>query len=440
LLPLQLQKNELMNKEILRLAVPNILTNLTVPLLGMVDLYLMGHLNSTAFMGAVALGGVIFNFVYWGFAFLRMSMSGVAAQSFGRGSRQEMSLVLQRGLLVAFAGAFLLLLFQVPVGNFSFWLLDGSAEVKSIAREYYNIRIWAAPAAISLMVFYGWFLGMQNAFYPMLISVIVNLINVFCSFLFVRVLDMKAEGVALGSVVGQYVGLILAVSIFFWKYRWAWQLFTIRLELLRKGFSKFMNVGGDIFIRTLSVIAVFTFFTSRSAGIGDVTLAANSALLQFMLLFSYFLDGFAFAAEAMVGRWFGANDKRALKKAISNLFRWGAGMGILFSVGYAIAGDQLLQIFTDQPEVIEVGSNFLIWLIVLPLVSFPSYIWDGVYIGATASAAMRNSMVMAAAGFFFLPFFLLFPYIGNHALWMAMLLFMAARGVILTILYPRLLK
>lgn len=429
-----------MNKEILRLAVPNILTNLTVPLLGMVDLHLMGHLNSTAFMGAVALGAVIFNFVYWGFAFLRMSMSGVAAQSFGRGNRQEMALVLERGLLVAFAVAFLLLVFQIPVGNFSFWLLEGSSEVKSIARGYFYIRIWAAPAAISLMVFYGWFLGMQNAFYPMLISVTVNLINVFCSFLFVRVFDMKAEGVALGSVVGQYVGLTIAVIVFFYKYRWAWQLFSTRLELLRQGFSKFMNVGGDIFIRTLSVIAVFTFFTSRSAGIGDVTLAANSALLQFMLLFSYFLDGFAFAAEAMIGRWFGANDKRRLKEAIRNLFRWGAGMGILFSAAYAIAGDQLLHFFTDQSEVIAVGSNFLIWVIVLPLVSFPSYIWDGVYIGATASVAMRNSMVIAAVGFFFLPFFVLFPLIDNHALWLGMLLFMVARGVILTILHPRLLR
>ena len=429
-----------MNREILRLAVPNILTNLTVPLLSMVDLYLMGHLNSSVFMGAVALGGVIFNFVYWGFAFLRMSMSGVAAQSYGRGNRQEMALVLERGLFVAFAGAFFLLLFQVQVGDFSFWLLEGSDEVKSIAREYYQIRIWAAPAAISLMVFYGWFLGMQNAFFPMLISVSVNLVNVFCSFLFVRVWGMQADGVALGSVIGQYVGLTMAIGLFFKKYGWAWKFFTTRLALLQNGFAKFMNVGGDIFVRTLSVIAVFTFFTSRSAGMGDVTLAANSALLQFALLFSYFLDGFAFAAEAMVGRWFGANDKRTLKKTIGYLFRWGGGMGLLFTMVYAIAGNQLLHFFTDQQEVIDRGGDFLLWVIFLPLVSFSSYIWDGVYIGATASVPMRNSMVIAAGGFFFIPFFVFSPILGNHALWLGMLLFMMARGVILTILYPRLMK
>jgi MATE family multidrug resistance protein len=429
-----------MNKEILRLAVPNILTNLTVPLLGMVDLNLMGHLNSSVFMGAVALGGVIFNFVYWGFAFLRMSMSGMAAQAFGKGDQQEMSLVLQRGLLVAFSGAILLLLFQVPVANLSFLLLEGSEEVKEIAMQYYYIRIWAAPAAISLMVFYGWFLGMQNAFYPMVISVTVNLVNVFCSFLFVKVFHMKAGGVALGSVAGQYVGFVLAIVFFFYKYRWVWNFFTNRLVILKNGFSRFMNVGGDIFIRTLSLIAVFTFFTSRSAGIGDVTLAANSALLQFLLLFSYFLDGFAFAAEAMVGRWFGANDKLTIKRIIGYLFRWGVILGIIFSLGYAIVGADLLRLFTDQENVISRGSEFLPWIVVLPLVSFPSYIWDGVYIGATASVLMRNSMVIAAVGFFFLPFFLLYPLIHNHALWLGMLLFMFARGVLLTILHPRLLK
>ena len=201
-----------------------------------------------------------------------------------------------------------------------------------------------------------------------------------------------------------------------------------------------MNVGGDIFIRTLSVIAVFTFFTSRSAGIGDVTLAANSALLQFMLLFSYFLDGFAFAGEAMVGRCFGANDKSTLKKTIGYLFKWGAGMGLLFSATYAMAGNHLLSLFTDQQEVIERGSDFLPWVIALPVVSFASYIWDGVYIGATASVVMRNSMVIAAVGFFFLPFFLLFPAIHNHALWLGMLLFMFARGLFLTITYPSILR
>lgn len=429
-----------MNREILRLALPNILTNLTVPLLGMVDMFLMGHLNFSVFMGAVALGGVIFNLVYWGFAFLRMSMSGVAAQAFGKGDKEAMSVVLQQGLLMALGGGVLLLLLQWPVEQFSFWLLEGSPEVKSIARDYFYVRIWAAPAAIMLMVFYGWFLGMQNAIYPMIIAVTVNLVNVVSSFWFVRVWDMQAEGVALGSVVGQYTGLMMAVAFFLYKYRWARQFFSVHTARLGKGFGRFLNVGGDIFIRTLCIIAVFTFFTSRSAGIGDDTLAANSALLQFLMLFSYFLDGFAYAAEAMVGRWFGSGDKSAFRRGVRHLLVWGGVLGLLFSTAYALAGNRLIWLFTDQQHVIDLGTNYLWWVIAMPLVSFASYIWDGIYIGATASKAMRNTMVIAAGLFFFLPFYLFFPILQNHALWLSMLLFMLSRGILLSLIYPRLIS
>ncbi|SFE24003.1 MATE family efflux transporter [Thermophagus xiamenensis] len=429
-----------MNKEILRLAVPNILSNLTIPLLGMVDLHLMGHLDSSVFMGAVALGGVIFNFIYWGFSFLRMSISGFSAQAFGGRNRQEMSLVLQRGLMIALAGSFMLLMLQVPVAQIAFRLLEGSDSVKEISRQYYYVRIWAAPAAISLMVFSGWFLGMQNAYYPMIISVSVNLINVVCSILFVRFFGMQAKGVALGSVVGQYSGLVLALVFFFKKYRWVWQYFTIKIEYLRKGLTRLINVGRDIFIRTLGIIAVFTFFTSKSAGLGDITLAANSVLLQFLLFFSYFLDGFAYAAEAMVGRWFGAGNKAYMKQTLRLLFGWGSGLGLLFTIVYGVAGQHLLSFFTDQIEVIERGKEFLPWIVILPLVSFGSYIWDGVFVGATASVAMRNSMVIASVFFFFLPFYLLYPTLNNHALWLGMVLFMLARGVFLTLLFPKLMK
>jgi MATE family multidrug resistance protein len=288
------------------------------------------------------------------------------------------------------------------------------------------------------MVFYGGFLGMQNSFYPMVIAVTVNLVNVGASFLFVRVFHMEVSGVALGSVVGQYVGLILAVLLFSHQYSWVWRLFTVKLSLIRNGLSRFLNVGRDIFVRTLCVISVFTFFTSRSAGMGDDILAANSALLQFLFLFSYFLDGFAYAAEAMVGKWFGSNDKQSLNKAVKNLLVWGGSLGLLFSLAYGLAGSRLLAFFTDQEAVVEIGREYLIWLITMPLVSFASYIWDGIYIGATASKAMRNSMLIAAGGFFFLPFYLLFPYFQNHALWIGMWLFMLSRSVLLSWLYPRL--
>lgn len=429
-----------MNREIIRLALPNILTNLTVPMLGMVDMYLMGHQDTVQYMGAVALGAVIFNFVYWGFAFLRMSISGIAAQSYGRNNRIEMTLVLQRGLLLALFGGLLLLILQTPLANFSFWLLDGSSEVKTIAKEYFFVRIWAAPAAILLMVFYGWFLGMQNAIYPMIIAITVNVVNIFTSFIFVQYFHMQAEGVALGSVIGQYSGLILAVILYFKKYAWTLPFYTFRMKPLVDKMGQLMNVSGDIFIRTICIIAVFTFFTSHSAGMGDVILAVNSALLQYVLLFSYFLDGFAYAAEALIGKFYGGGDRRKQAIAVKRLLYWGLAFAVIFTVLYASTGNQLLRIFTDQESVVVEGRKYLLWLIFIPLVSFASYIWDGVFIGMTASRAMRNSVLFSSALFFFLPFYLLHAHIGNHAIWLAMFLFMGARSLTLSWIYPRVIK
>lgn len=424
-----------MNREIIRLALPNILTNLTVPMLGMVDMYLMGHQDSVQYMGAVALGAVIFNFVYWGFAFLRMSISGIAAQSFGRDNKQEMTLVLQRGLLLALLGSMLLLVFQVPVANFSFWLLDGTAEVKMIARSYFFVRIWAAPAAILLMVFYGWFLGMQNAIYPMIIAITVNVVNIIASFIFVRYMNMQAEGVALGSVIGQYTGLVLAILLYYKSYSWTLSFYTFRIKPLVNKIGQLMNVSGDIFIRTMCVIAVFTFFTSHSASMGDLTLAVNSALLQYLLLFSYFLDGFAYAAEALVGKFFGSQDQDRQSQAVRKLLYWGLLFALIFTALYAVIGDQLLAVFTDQESVVIEGRKYLLWVMFLPLISFASYIWDGIFIGMTASKAMRNSVLLSSLVFFFLPFYLLHPIIDNHAIWLAMFLFMGARSVTLSWIY-----
>ncbi|GAF05550.1 MATE family efflux transporter [Saccharicrinis fermentans] len=418
-----------MHKDILKLSVPNILSNLTVPLLSMVDLHLMGYLDSEIFMGAVALGGVIFNFVYWGFAFLRMSISGIAAQAYGKKNHQEMAMVLFRGMLIALTGSLILLLFQSSLERLSFWLLEGSADVKELARNYYYVRIWAAPAAISLMVINGWFLGMQNALYPMLISVLINIINIGCSFLLVREFGMEERGVAMGSVIAQYFGLVLALILFLKKYKNTLHYLNIKAILVTKHLKDFLHVSSDIFIRTWCVISVFTFFTSKSAGFGDIALAANSALLQFLFLFSYFLDGFAYAAEAIVGKYFGAHNKKKLKEASRKLFYWGTFFGLSFTLVYLFAGKQMLHFFTDKEMVINEASQYLIWLIFIPIASFASYIWDGIYIGATASKAMRNTMLISSILFFFVPYYLLVGTIGLHALWLSMLLFMLSRSV-----------
>nr|WP_321405331.1 MATE family efflux transporter [uncultured Carboxylicivirga sp.] len=426
-----------MNREILRLAIPNILTNLTVPLLGMVDMHLMGYQDSASFMGAVALGGVIFNFVYWGFAFLRMSLSGMAAQAYGKESESEMSMLLFRGLFLALSAGFILLILQKGVISLSFLVLEGSEEVKALASDYFYVRIWAAPAAIALMVINGWFLGMQNAMYPMIISVTINVVNIITSFILVKGFDMKVEGVALGSVVSQYVGIILSGILFLKKYKYILSYFNIRNILQRSGLLSFLNVSGDIFLRTLCVIIVFTFFTSKSAGTGDLVLAANSALLQFLFLFSYFLDGFAYAAEALVGKFTGSRNQIQVKRVIRLLFVWGGSFAILFVLLFAFGGKSILLLFTNQNEVIEVAVQYLPWLIILPLTGFSSFIWDGIYIGATASRLMRNTMLMATLVFFAI-FLLLKSNLGNHALWLAMNSFMLGRGLFQTLLFRKL--
>ena len=425
-----------MNRSILKLALPNILTNLTVPLLGMVDMHLMGYLDSAVFMGAIALGGVIFNLVYWGFAFLRMSISGIAAQAYGKKDKYDMANTLFRGLLLAFGGALLLLILQTGIEKVSFLVLEGSPEVKELARDYFYIRIWAAPAAISLMVFYGWFLGMQNAIYPMVIAVSVNVVNIVLSVLFVRNFGMKIDGVALGSMISQYFGLLLAVILFLKKYRYILKAFDLPAIVDGSGIKNFLNVSGDIFIRTACIILVFTFFTSESAGFNDIILAANSALLQFLFLFSYFLDGFAYAAEALVGKYFGGRDITNLKKVIRLLMYWGLGFGILFSSVYYLLGEELLVFFTKHKNVLDEGTKYLPWLISLPLISFASYIWDGVYIGTTASKLMKYTMI-ASTIVFFAVYYSFRTGLQNNALWMAMIIFSFMRSFLQFVFYKK---
>lgn len=422
---------------ILRLAIPNIITNLTVPLLSMVDLHLMGYLNNEVYMGAVAMGNVVFNFVYWGFAFLRMSISGLAAQTYGADNRDESAETLWRGLAMVALGSLLLIGLQVPIVKFSLGLMDGSEQVKELAGTYFHIRIWSAPATIAQMVFFGWFLGMQNAFVPMVISVSVNVANVLCSFFFVKILGFHIEGVAWASVYAHYLGLLLCLCFLWVRYRFVFQVFNIDRLFRVSGYGNFLYVSGDIFVRTLCVIAVFTFFTSQSAGLGNTVLAANSALIQFLLFFAYFLDGFAYAAEAVVGRLVGGGNHGQLKRAVKQLFVWGGVFAGAFTLLYLFFAERLMWALTNHAAVVDEASRYFVWVAFVPLTSFMSFIWDGVYIGSTASKAMRNTMLFSTLLFFFLPFYLFRASMGNHAIWLSMLLFFLMRGVSQTLLARR---
>lgn len=426
-----------MNRKILKLAIPNIVSNITIPLLGLVDLALMGHLGSEVYIGAIALGGVIFNFIYWGFSFLRMSTSGFTAQALGKKNLAEAVTILVRALLVTFIISLFILILQSPIAWLSFKIIGGSSEVEFFANQYFRIRVWAAPAALGLFVFSGWFLGMQNARYPMIVAILVNVVNILLSIFFVFVLNMKSEGVALGTAISQYVGIAIAFLLFFKKYNYLIpkiskvQIFDLKI------LTTFFKVNSDIFIRTLCIIMVFTFFTSKSAGINDTILAVNSLLLQLLLFFSFFIDGFAFAGEALVGKYVGERNISKLKTTIRLLFYWGAGLALAFTLIYWPGVNIILKLLTSQAEIITNAQPYLIWVILIPVSSFSSFIWDGIYIGATASRTMRNTLIGSTFLVFAPVYFFLNASLGNHALWLGMLLFMFSRGIFQTMFYQK---
>jgi MATE family multidrug resistance protein len=366
-----------------------------------------------------------------------MGTSGFTAQAYGKGDEREVMLVLGRAGFVALSGGILILILQYPIALLSFWIMDGSREVEVLAREYFFIRVFAAPATIILYAFSGWFLGMQNAKYPMIIAIVVNVLNVAFNFYFVYGLDMKHEGVALGTVLAQYSGLILAIALFLKKYKRYLEHLQIKAMMKVKAMKEFFLVNSDIVIRTLLLLFAFSFFTNQSARISNEVLAINTLLLQYLFIFSYFIDGFAHASEALVGKYYGAGSKNELKKVIRMIFLWGIYISIPFTLVYLIAGKNLLYILTDQADIIENAASYLLWIALVPLITFAAFIWDGVYIGATATKAMRNAMIVSTLIVFLPAYYLLINSLGNHGLWFAMMLFMASRGILLTLLYRR---
>jgi len=420
-----------MNRQILRLSIPNIITNITVPLLGLVDMAMMGHLGDPVYIGAVALGVTIFNVIYSSFAFLRMGTSGFTAQAFGAKSKIDITLILYRSLLVGFLLALLLILLQYPIQWAAFHLLDGSEEVKLLAKEYFFIRIFAAPATLGLYALYGWYLGLQNARIPMVIAITVNIVNIGLNFFFIYYLKMNSNGVALSSVFAQYTGLLLALFFLLKKYRDFLQPIKMAVVLKAQELKRFFRVNSDIFIRTLLLILVLAFFTSRSARMGDDILAVNSLLFQFFFIFSYFADGFAFAGEALTGKVKGAGDMGSLRKTVKYLFYWGWGASLLFMLAFIVSIQPLMHLMTDNQELIHLSYDYRFWIFLLPLTSGAAFIWDGIYIGVTASKAMRNTMIVASLVVFLPAYFFTYQLMGNHSLWLALNLFMLSRGLLM---------
>jgi len=426
-----------MNRKILRLAIPNIISNLTVPLLSSVDTALVGHLEKVSYLGAIAVGGMIFNFIYWGFGFLRMGTTGLTAQAYGKNDPAQSILILARAMLVALVFGLLIIVFQAIIISLSFNLVVASTEVELYARQYFNIRIYAAPATLALYAFSGWFLGMQNAKYPLILAVVTNSVNIIFNLFFIIVLDMHVDGVAWGTVVANYSGLLTAIYLFMRMYHSQLAGFKKNLVLKWSELSKFFAVNRDIFIRTLALIFAFSFFTAKSSESGEMFLAANSILINLWMVMSYGIDGFAFAAESLVGRYVGAGDRQNLNKAVRYIFYWGVGMAGVITLSYVLFPESILGIFTNKPDIITLAMSYMIWTMIAPIISSFCYIWDGIFIGATASAAMRNAMLICLFVFYLPVYYFLKDIIHNHALWLALTVFMITRGISLSIYYKR---
>ena len=423
-----------MNKKILQLAIPSIVSNITVPLLGLIDVAIVGHLGSAAYIGAIAVGGMLFNIIYWLFGFLRMGTSGMTSQAFGQRDLKEVTRVLLRAVGVGLFIALCLLLLQYPIRKIAFLLIDATPEVRELATVYFNICVWGAPAVLGLYSFAGWFIGMQNSRFPMFIAITQNVVNIVASLSFVYLLDMKIEGVALGTLIAQYAGLFMASLLWLRYYGRLKIAFRWREIIGKTAMKRFFQVNSDIFFRTLCLVAVTTFFTSTGARQGDVVLAVNTLLMQLFTLFSYIMDGFAYAGEAMTGRYVGARNNTGLQRMIRLLFRWGWGLSLSFTILYMIGGQDFLGLLTNDTTVINAAGSYYYWVLAIPLAGFAAFLWDGILIGTTATRLMLYSMLVAS-GMFFLIYYIFYALMGNHALWMAFLIYLSLRGIMQWILW-----
>ena len=428
-----------MNKQILRLAIPSILANITIPLVGLVDTAIVGHISDAHAIGGIAIGTMLFDLLYWNFGFLRVGTSGMTAQAFGSGDHEQCARLLAQSVGIALIGAALIWLLQWLFVTAALAIVPCSAEVASFARDYFFVRVWAAPATLSLMAIKGWFIGMQDTVSPMITDIVVNVVNMAVSYALAVYTPLDALGVAYGTVVAQFTGLLLSIVILMWKYRHVW-LGVSFLRLLRdmRGMRQLISLNANLFVRSLCFMIVYVGFTSLSSLYGDTDLAVCSILMKLFMLFSYFVDGFAYAGEALVGKYIGQQknsppfrEGEGVGLLVRLLFLWSLGVGVVFTVIFALWSMPMYRMMTNDAMVLGRLTDFTAWLIAMPIVSTLAFMWDGVYTGATAGKQIRNSMILAAIGFV-LGYVATAHWWGVHALFVGYFLHLAARVIYLT--------
>lgn len=421
------------NNDILRLAIPSILANITTPLLALVDTAIVGHMGSPLYIAAIGIGAVMFNMMYWLFDFLRAGTSGLTAQACGSGDMHQASLVLYRSLLVSFVLGITAIALQWPLFVLLSWFLD-PGTTRSAVWTYFAILVYGAPATLASYSLAGWYLGMQNSRMLLWTSILVNVVNITASLLLVYLLHLGLRGVAAGSLIAQWGGLLFGLACLR-RYplvapRWR--------DILRwRQLRHFFSVNIDVMLRTACIIAVTVYFTRKGSEQGTLILAVNTLLMQFFYIFSYLMDGFAYAAEAIIGRLWGSRQYAQVRRYTRALMGWGIAGAILFSLIFYFAGGLLLTLLSDNPEVIDRAHDYYRWTILIPLAGFAAFVWDGIYIGAM----LTRRMLLATFGamlIFFGAYLLLYPHLANHGLWLAFILYLAARGILQSLLTPHL--
>lgn len=423
-------------KQVFKLALPSIISNITVPLLGIIDLTIVGHMGDVIYIGAIAIGTMIFNVLYWLFGFLRMGTSGMTSQALGRRDLTEAMRLLVRSLTISTAIAAIFIVFQLPIRWMALTIMQPTEQIAEQAAIYFSICIWGAPAMLGLYGLTGWFIGMQNTRIPMLVSIFQNIVNIVASVSFVFGLGMKIQGVALGTLTAQWTGFLLA--LYCWKryygrlaeYNWKDDLFK------RSTMVRFFAVNRDIFIRTLFLVGVNFFFISAGSRQGAIILSVNTLLMTLFTLFSYVMDGFAYAGEALSGKYYSAANKLAFDRVYRSLFAWGAIMAVVFTLVYAVGGNGFLMLLTNEAVVVQSAEAYFWWAVMIPIVSVSAFVYDGIFIGLTATRGMLVSSVISALVFFVL-YLALQSYLENHALWLAFIVYLGLRGGIQWLLYRR---
>lgn len=421
-----------LNRRILHLALPSILANITIPLVGLVDTAIVGHISDASAIGGIAIGTMLFDLLYWNFGFLRVGTSGLTAQAFGRKDSAECARLFVQSIGISALGALFVWAIQWLFVMAVLACVPCSPEVAEFAREYFFVRIWAAPATLSLMAFKGWFIGMQDTVSPMATDILVNVVNIVASYYLAVYTPLGAIGVAHGTLLAQYSGLLLSIIIVATKYRKVFrntQVWAILTDF--RSMRRLLVLNGNLFVRSLCFMVVYVGFTALASRYGDTELAVSAIMMKLFMLFSYFIDGFAYAGEALVGRFIGEKQMNSVTNAIRILFIWAMGIGGVFSVLYAVAGEPCIRLLTNDLSVIDGAAPYMGWLIAMPIVSALAFLWDGIFVGATAGKEIRNGMIFAAIAFVF-GYGLTYQWCGVQALYIGYFSHLVARMVYMT--------